>query len=155
MIIAQETHFIKAREEFEAMVEWLDQADGKGADEEGPRIDQVERDLFGRLLALGFSLLEAYVANFGCGDAGETVERDDRMLRRSAEPHQRRYVSIFGELMLQRFVYAVRPKQKIEHAPMDEQLGLPQGECSYVLEDWLQKLCVKDSFDEGVQTLHD
>jgi hypothetical protein len=150
MIIAQEKHFIKAREEFKAMVEWIDQAD-----EEGLRIDQVERDLFARLLALGFSLLEAYVAKFGCGDAGETVEREDRTLRRSAQPHRRRYVSIFGELMLQRFVYAVRPKQKIEHALLDEQLGLPEGECSYVLEDWLQKLCVKDSFAEGVQTLHD
>ena len=121
----------------------------------GLRIDQVERGLFGRLLALGFSLLEAYVAKFGCGDAGETVEREGRTLRRSAEPHRRRYLSIFGELTLQRFVYAVRPKQKIEHAPLDEQLGLPQGECSYVLEDWLQKLCVKDSFDESVQTLYD
>jgi len=150
MIIAQEKHFIKAQEEFEAMVEWIDQAD-----KEGLRIDQVERDLFGRLLALGFSLLKAYVAKFGCGDAGETVEREDRTLRRSAQLHNRRYLSIFGELTLQRFVYAIRPKQKIEHAPLDEQLGLPQGEWSYVLEDWLQKLCVKDSFDEGVQTLHD
>jgi hypothetical protein len=150
MIIAQETHFIKSQKEFEAMVAWIDQAD-----EEGLRIDQVERDLFGRLLALGFSLLEAYVAKCGCGDAGEAVERDDRVLCRSAEPHRRRYLSIFGELTLQRFVYAIRPKQKIEHAPLDEQLGLPPGEWSYVLEDWLQKLCVKDSFDEGVQTLHD
>jgi len=57
--------------------------------------------------------------------------------------------------MMERFVYAVRPKQKIEYAAVDEQLGLPQGECSYVLEDWLQKLCVQESFDEGVQTLHD
>ena len=150
MIIAQEQQFIKATEEFEAMVAWMDQAD-----EEGLRIDQVERELFGRLLALGFSLLEAYVAKFGRGDAGETLQREGRTLRRSAEPHRRRYVSIFGELSLERFVYAIRPKQKIEHAPLDEQLGLPQGEWSYVLEDWLQKLCVKDSFDEGVQTLYD
>ena len=120
MINSQEKHFIKATEEFKAMVKWIDQAD-----EEGLRIDQVERDLFDRLLALGFSLLEAYVAKCGCGDAGETVEREDRTLRRSSEPHRRRYVSIFGELSLERFVYAVRPKQKIEHAPLDEQLGLP------------------------------
>jgi len=154
MIIAQETHFIKAREEFEAMVAWLDQADGMEADDEGLRIDQVERGLFSRLLAIGFALLEAYVAKFGHGDAGETACREGRTLRRSAQPHRRRYLSIFGELMIERYVYAVRPKQKIEYVPMDEQLGLPQGECSYVLQDWLQKLCVKDSFDEGVQTLY-
>ena len=104
MIIAQEKHFIKATEEFKAMVEWIDQAD-----EEGFRIDQVERDLFARLLSLGFSLLEAYVAKFGCGDAGETLQQEDRTVRRSSEPHRRRYVSIFGELSLDRFVYAIRP----------------------------------------------
>lgn len=150
MIMAQEKHFIKAREEFDALLGWIDQAD-----EEGLRIDQVERGLFSRLLAIGFVLLEAFVAKFGRGDAGETVRREGCTLRRSTDPHRRRYLSIFGELMIQRFVYAIRPKQKIEYVPVDEQLGLPQGECSYVLEDWLQKLCVKDSFDEGVQTLHD
>jgi len=150
MIIAQEQRFIKAWEEFEAMLNWLDQTS-----DEALRIDQVERGLFSRLLALGFALLEAYVAKFGCGDAGETVEREGRTLRRSVEPHGRRYLSIFGELSIQRFVYAVRPKQKIEYAAADAELGLPTGECSYVLEDWLQKLCVKDSFAEGVQTLHD
>jgi len=150
MIMAQEKHFIKARQEFDALLGWIGQADG-----EANRIDQVERGLFSRLLAIGFVLLEAFVAKFGDGDVGETFEREGRTLRRSVEPHQRRYLSIFGELSIDRFVYAIRPKQKIEHATVDEQLGLPQGACSYVLEDWLQKLCVKDSFDEGVQTLHD
>ncbi len=150
MIMAQEKHFIKAQKEFDALLGWIDQADGDSL-----RIDQVERGLFSRLLAIGFVLLEAYVAKFGHGDAGKTVEREGRTLCRSAEPHQRRYLSIFGELLIDRFVYAIRPKQKIEHVAVDEQLGLPQGECSYVLEDWLQKLCVKDSFAEGVQTLHD
>lgn len=150
MIIAEEKRFIKAQEEFEAMLGWLEQVD-----EEGLRIDQVERGLFSRLLAIGLRLLEAYVAKFGRGDAGETLQREGRTLRRSAEPHQRRYLSIFGELLLGRFVYAVRPKQKIEYVAMDEQLGLPPGEHSYVLEDWLQKLCVKESFDQGVQTLYD
>ncbi|NOZ39706.1 MAG: hypothetical protein GXP24_05710 [Planctomycetes bacterium] len=50
----------------------------------GLRIDQVERGLFSRLLSLGFALLAAHVAKFGCGDAGETVEREGRTLRHSA-----------------------------------------------------------------------
>ncbi len=150
MIMAQEKHFIKAQKEFDALLGWISQAD-----EDGLRIEQVERGLFSRLLAIGFVLLEAFVAKFGRGDAGKTACREGRTLLRSAKPHRRRYLSIFGELKIERFVYAIRPKQKIEYAAVDEQLGLPQGECSYVLEDWLQKLCVKDSFDEGVQTLHD
>ncbi len=150
MIMTCEEHFIKAQKEFKALCDWIGQAD-----REPLRIDQVERTLFARLLAIGLLLLQAFVAKFGQGDVGETVEKEGRTLRRSAEPHRRRYVSIFGELSIERFVYAVRPKQKIEYAATDTQLGLPSGDCSYVLEDWLQKLCVKESFDEGVQTLHD
>ncbi len=150
MIMAQEEQFIEAREEFDALCDWIDEAGG-----EGLRIDQVERGLFSRLLTIGRLLLKAFVAKFGLGDAGETVERGGRTLRRSAQPHGRRYLSIFGELKITRFVYAVRPKQKIEYAAVDEQLGLPVGETSYVLEDWFQRLCVKESFEESVQTLHD
>jgi hypothetical protein len=130
MIMAQEKHFIKAQKEFDALLRWIGQAD-----EDGLRIDQVERGLFSQLLAIGFVLLEAFVAKFGRGDAGKTACRESRTLCRSAKPHQRRYLSIFGELRIERFVYAIRPKQKIEHVLIDEQLGLPQGECSYVLED--------------------
>ena len=132
MIMSQEKHFIKARKEFEALLSWIGQAD-----EEGLRIDQVERGLFSRLLAIGFVLLEAFVAKFGRGDLDEMIEQEGRTLRRSAKPHRRRYLSIFGELKIGRFVYAIRPKQKIEYAAVDEQLGLPQGECSYALEDWV------------------
>ncbi len=144
MIMAQEKHFIKAQKEFDTLLSWIGQAD-----EEGLRIDQVERGLFSRLLAIGFVLLEAFVAKFGRGDAGETVCREGRTLRRSAQPHRRRYLSIFGELKIQRFVYAVRPKQKIEHVPVDEQLGLPQGEGSYVLEDSLAEVVRKRVLRRG------
>ncbi len=62
-------------------------------------------------------------------------------------------MSIFGQLSVCRFVYAKREKQKIEYAPLDEQLALPAGDFSYVLEDWQQRLCVKESFAEGVASL--
>ncbi len=148
MIMTQEKELIKAREEFEGVCRWIEQA-GK----EGLRIDQVERQLFARLLALGLMLLKAFVAGFGRGDAGRQVQRQGRCLRRLSRPHRRRYVSIFGELSICRFVYAKREKQKIEYAPLDEQLGLPASDFSYVLEDWQQRLCVKESFGEGVDSL--
>ena len=74
-------------------------------------------------------------------------------LRRLKETHERRYLSIFGELLLRRCVYAQREKQQIERAPLDERLGLPAGEFSYVLEDWLQRMCVKESFHEATTSL--
>jgi hypothetical protein len=148
MILAQEKLFLKAQAQFAEMVSLVQQAV-----EKGQRIDQTERELFAQLLTLGLTLLEGFVAGQGDGDSGAEVERAGRCLRRLAEPHARRYLSIFGELRIERFVYAVREGQKVEHAPLDERLGLPAGEFSYVLEDWQQRLCVQESYGEGVASL--
>jgi hypothetical protein len=69
------------------------------------------------------------------------------------ERHDRRYVSIFGELTIDRVVYGTREGQRIERVPLDERLGLPEGDFSYVLEDWGQRLCLKGSFAEAGQSL--
>ena len=69
------------------------------------------------------------------------------------EPHDRRYVSIFGELIIPRVVYGTREGQKIERVPLDVRLGLPEGEFSYVLEDWVQRFCLKESFAEAGRSL--
>jgi hypothetical protein len=50
-------------------------------------------------------------------------------------------------------VYVIREGQKAEYVPLDARLGLPAGENSYLLEDWQQRLCVKDAFGESVQDL--
>jgi len=149
MIITQERAFLKAQQPLQAMETFVEQAA-----ENEQRIDQVERELFRQLLAVGLTLLRAFVAAQGDGDAGATLETPDgRTLRRLKGQHVRRYLSIFGELLLLRPAYAGREKQRIERVPLDERLGLPAGEFSYVLEDWLQRLCVKESFQEAVSSL--
>jgi hypothetical protein len=37
--------------------------------------------------------------------------------------------------------------------PLDERLGLPEGDFSYLLEDWSQRLCLKESFAEVGRSL--
>jgi len=148
MIITQERAFLKAHSQFRAMCQFV-----KQAVEEGRRIDEAERELFSQLLAVGLTMLEAFVAAQGDGDAGPELEAGGHTVRRLSKPHARPYLSIFGRLSILRWVYARREGQKIERAPLDERLGLPAGEFSYVLEDWLQRLCVKESFGEGVSSL--
>jgi hypothetical protein len=80
---------------------------------------------------------------------------DGKKYRRLADTHSRSYRSIFGNLTIERFVYGTREGQKIEWVPLDAKLGLPVGEQSYVLEDWLQRLCVKESFGEAVGSLRE
>jgi hypothetical protein len=148
MIMSQERAFLKAQAQLQKMITFVETAATKGQ-----RIDLVERELFSQLLALGHSLLGAFVAAQGDGDSGPELPADDHTVRRLDERRVRRYLSIFGELLIARYVYARREGQAIERAPLDERLGLPAGEFSYVLEDWLERLCVKESFHEATTDL--
>ena len=135
--------------QFEQMLAFVRQA----ADD-GLRIDSVERDLMRQLLALGYTLLGSFVASQGDGDVGpEVTTPEGDTARRLPEHHDRRYVSIFGALTISRVVYGTREGQKIEWVPLDERLGLPEGDFSYVLEDWGQRLCLKESFAEAGESL--
>lgn len=148
MIMAQEQAILKAQEQLEQVQDFLRQAC-----REGQRIDEVESDLWGRMLQLGRQLLESYVAGYQQGDLGPTLEQDGRVLRRLEQPHVRRYVSIFGPLEISRYVYGTRETQKHEVIPLDALLALPDSEFSYVLQDWDQGLCVQNSYGESRVTI--
>jgi hypothetical protein len=149
MMMTPEQAALKAWHQFNALRDFVQQAA-----QDGQRVDTVEREVFRQLLGLGHSLLSAFVAAHGDGDLGPEVEVAERQAaRRLPERHVRRYVSVFGELILTRVVYGSREGQRIERVPLDERLGLPQGEFSYVLEDWSQRLCLKESFAEAGQSL--
>jgi hypothetical protein len=148
MIMAQSKAFCQAERLFEEMLEFITRAS-----DEGQRMDQVERGLLALLLKLGFELSEAFIGRCGDGNLGETIEREGQRLQRLPDQRERRYVSIFGEHLFPQYVYARREGQKIEERPVDRQLGLPGGEFSYVLQDWLQRFCLKESFQEASQSL--
>ena len=149
MIITPEQAALKAQHQFDALKDFVQEAA-----QEKQRIDAVERGLMRQLLALGHALLSAFIAQQGDGDLGPEAEAaGGQTARRLPERHGRRYVSIFGELTIDRAVYGTREGQRIERVPLDESLGLPEGEFSYVLEDWGQRLCLKGSFAEAGHSL--
>jgi hypothetical protein len=124
MIITPEQAALKAREQFDALRGFVDQAA-----RDGQRVDTVERELFRQLLGLGHTLLSAFVAAQGDGDLGPEVEvSGGQAARRLPERHDRRYVSVFGELTITWAVYGSREGQRIEWVPLDERLGLPGGD---------------------------
>lgn len=162
-MMTYEREFLKAHEQLEALVERVRQAS-----DDRVRIDQVERALFAELLAMGLTLLKAFVAAAGDGDSGPALSIPEepavdepasaeapvsRTVRRLPAKHARPYVSIFGELVIERWVYGTRADQAIEAVPLDARLGLPEGQFSYVLEDWQQRLCVKEAFGEATGDL--
>jgi len=149
MILTQEQELLKGQKQFQALCAYV-----SAAIDEGLRIDEVERELYAQLMQLGHTMLTAFVAGHGSGDVGETCSGSDgQSWQRLPEAHARRYVSVFGALTVTRFVYGTREGQKIDAVPLDARLGLPAGEFSYVLEDWAQRLCLKESFAEGQESL--
>jgi hypothetical protein len=124
----------------------------RGIDQQ-KRIDQTERDLVPVLMALGKAALEDTVTAAGDGDLGETLETENQTLKRSPEKRKRHYRSIFGLLEIPRYVYQIREKTKYLRAPLDEKLGLPGDEVSYVLEDWLTNLSVNMPYDSAAEYL--
>src|SRR6266446_7406234 len=110
MMMTQETALLKAQEQFQRLVAYVQQ-------KQAGRLDQVERHLFAETMRLCRSLLEAHVAGQGDGDVGARTEHDGQPCQR-IEKRERRYVSIFGELEISRWVYAPRKGQK-QYAPLD------------------------------------
>ncbi len=149
MIMNQEQALLKAQAQLNQLIESV-----HAAVADSWRIDQVERDLMAQLLDLGLTLLNLFVAHHGDGDLGPTAETvGGRTAQRLPRTHDRRYVAIFGELTIPRVVYGTREGQEIERAPLDESLGLPAGDFSYVVEDWAQRFGLKGSFAEAAESL--
>ena len=107
----------------------------------------LEQSLWHHLLHLGHGLQAAYFALAGDGDCGATLQlADGRVVKRLPESNSRPYRSIFGEFTLERVVYGTREGQRIEAAPLDARLGLPEDRCSYLLRDWNQALVVEHPY---------
>jgi hypothetical protein len=122
--------------------------------QEGTAAHEVEQHLFREMLALGHKLFGDFLASVGPGDLGEVVALGEgQMVKRWPEQVRRRLVSIFGEFSIWRYVYGTRPAQKIEFVPTDQRLALPEGELSYLLQEWDQLLGTEHAFDRARETM--
>src|SRR3954468_20990044 len=126
------------------------------ADQQQP-IHQVEEVLFRDLLVIGHCLLQAFVDMAGTGDvgpaltvAGESPADPDRKLPRLEQRHKRPYLSIFDEILIERTCYG---HDRIEAAPLDARLHLPQRQYSYLLQKWLGSFVVDDAHAEAIRKL--
>lgn len=120
----------------------------------GQPVHLVERNLWDLLLQAGQRSLGAFLAAHGTGDLGDTLTlADNQEVRRLAELHTRRYVSIFGAFTLQRAVYGSREGQAIAFVPLDNRLDLPASDWSYVLQEWDQSLAVEQPFGQVSATI--
>lgn len=117
-------------------------------------LDKIERELVAEVMNLGHACLQDFISAAGDGDVGKQIDNDGKVVRRSKTKHRRVYRSVFGSFTINRYVYARRQKTKALAKPLDQQLGLPADEVSYVLEDWLGNLSVDMPFQTVAQWLH-
>src|SRR5947209_18535908 len=126
------------------------------ADQQQP-IHQVEETLFRELLVIGRWMLQAFLDMAGTGDVGPTLtvsgdspSDPDQKLPRLDQSQKRPYLSIFGAIDIERTCYG---HDRVEAAPLDAQLHLPQRQYSYVLQKWLGSFVVDDAHAEAVRKL--
>lgn len=121
---------------------------------DGTPLHQVELTIWKHVLQIGRQSLRYFLALQGDGDCGQSLTWPDQsQLERLAEPHTRRYVSVFGEFLLRRVVYGSREGQKIDFVPLDNRLQLPQSPFSYLLQDWDQALAAEQAFGQVQATI--
>jgi hypothetical protein len=118
------------------------------AAEDGVAAHVVERDLFRKILELGYVLFAAFLRITGPGNLGETVQLEDgRVVTRLPELHCRRLLTVFGEFPIERHVYGTEERQRIEFIPVDARLQLPESKVSYLLQEWDQLLGIESAFN--------
>jgi hypothetical protein len=124
------------------------------AAQQGVAAHEVEADVWRQVLRLGRQAMQLLFDLVGPGDVGETPELPDgHQVRRLDGLHRRVYQSIFGRFEVERTVYGSRQGQKIEYVPFDTQLQLPEGDFSYLLQDWCQGLAVEHAYRRVPETL--
>ena len=120
-------------------------------------IHQVEERIFRELLAMGLSMLRAFLASCGDGDVGPTLtipgespEGPPQVLPRLEGPRSRPYLTIFGEVAIERAGYG---DDRLDVAPLDARLHLPRRQYSYLLQRWLGAFVIGDAPAEAIRKL--
>ena len=113
---------------------------------------EMEKNIFQLALKIALSGMKYYFAQKGTGDIGPELKLDnDVILKRESRLHGRDYFSIFGKFKVPRTCYRLEGYCGI--MPLDAQADLPDRCYSYLLQETMDYLCIRDSFDESKATL--
>ena len=120
--------------------------------QEGWALHTVERQVFDRVLQIGYAATEMFLQGQGDGDLGETcTTKTGKTLFRSDEPVERPLQTVFGHHTIQAYVYAPGAHEKIDLRPVDARLQLSDRQTSYLLEEFSQYFCVDQAFAQAAQ----
>jgi hypothetical protein len=124
----------------------------RNAAAEEQSLHEVEQKTLGTVLEIGKRCVDLFIALQGDGDLGETVTPEaGREIHRSEEAAPRTIRTVFGVHTFSAYVYSPGPKKKIALRPIDARMSLPEGEYSYLLEEYSQYFCIEQAFGKAQQ----
>lgn len=113
---------------------------------------QMEQDIFARVMQIGLAAMKCYFAAKGPGDVGDTLLLPDgRVASKAAALCGRDYFSVFGKFTVPRTVYRAFARPGV--MPLDAQADLPERCYSYLLQEWMDHVSIRESFQESEMTL--
>jgi hypothetical protein len=142
MLCNSNTMIRTARQEFDQLIDSLHSRAGSRS-----TAYQIERELFTRLLALGELLLKVFFAQCVQRSARQSVACEGGRSLRLHSWKSRRYVSVFGEIQIERPYFWQRGQA--DQFPMDEALSLPDDSYSDVLREQADLLSGKMAYGEA------
>ena len=116
------------------------------------RLGEIEVHIFRAVMIIGKQLLQYYIELVKL-KTKKTVQ--DGYLRgcQNKGLFKRSYFSIFGQISFIRLKYYF-PERKHILFPLDRALGLPKGNCSYVLQDWIGYSATDTDYRSSVSLLN-
>lgn len=113
----------------------------------------MENDIFSRVRSIGLSAMKGYFAEKGTGDVGDVLEFDaETTLKKEKRLLWKNYFSVFGKFGVPRTCYRAEGVKGV--MPLDAQANLPERSYSYLLQEWMDLLSIRDSFGEASITLN-
>lgn len=113
---------------------------------------EMEQNILRLALKIGFSAMEYYFAEKGTGDIGHELKLENgTILKKENRLHGKDYFSIFGKLKVPRSCYRLTGYSSV--MPLDAQADLPDRCYSYLLQETMDYLSIRDSFNESRTTL--
>lgn len=108
----------------------------------------VEKRLFKESMKLALCMMGAYFEQKQGGDRGHLLSLPDGSTLPCERLHDKRLVTVFGELLLKRWYYHEDGAPGVY--PLDEEVNLPERSFSYYVQELLGRHTTEMTYDEGM-----
>lgn len=113
---------------------------------------EMEQSVFSYVMKIGLTAMQCYFAAKGTGDEGSELILDSGdVLKRESCLRGKDYFSVFGKFKVPRTCY--RRKGRAGVMPLDARANLPHNCYSYLLQEWMDILSVRNTFGESSVSL--